>query len=187
MAKSSALEMLKRRDEMLRLFSLGFEIKEITAKVASKYDVNQEAVRRDWSNRKDWMKNYLNIEDTRDLVLRMLFRLDINYEEACQLSDQETSFKSKSHMLSLKVQIEKEKRELLKYLGAFAVIKADFKNSVLEHIEKLFEEKYPWTKGNKDLFNSAMALSKARGDLTIKELMEFQQMFYSSFKGADIS
>lgn len=185
MSKANAPEMAKSRIEMLQQYLLDLEPKELIGNVARKFNVKYETIRRDWSKRKKWMGNILTEEASRALFLTSLSRFDINSEEIDHLYEQETILKAKRHLLSLRVQIDKEKREFLKYLGAFEVIKADFKNNALKHQRRHFEEEFPWTKGNKDIFNSALALSKTKGLLSIEELVEFEKIFDSMLKGKD--
>lgn len=52
---------------MLFLNRLGLKPKDWIQEVAFKYKTTPEAVRRDWSRRKTWMKQILKVEDARAL------------------------------------------------------------------------------------------------------------------------
>ena len=175
MIRSSGLEVLNRRREMLRLQRLGVESREFTPSVASKYGVRVDAVRRDWSNRTKWMKAYLRVEDAQSLVSELLLDYDIAHEEALLLFGEEKNPKAKAQLLYPILKILEKKTEILSQLGAFEMLKRDYESKAREHARKLLEEEFPWMKGNRDLLNAAMALAKASGQFKADQIVEFEK------------
>ena len=174
--RSSALEISNRRREMLRKQRLGVEPREFIPTIAAKYGVKVDAVKKDWSKRENWMKILLKMEDAQSLVSELLLEFDIIREETQLLVEQEENSKIKTQQLYLSLKVAKERKELLRELGVFEILKCYYKSKAREHSRKLLEEEFPWMKGNRDLLNSVMALAKASGKYPIEKLLEIERM-----------
>ena len=183
MGKSCMLEMAKRRRDMLRYSRLGLPAKDFCGRVASKYGVSEEAVLRDWAKRKEWMKSLCAEEKNRSLALEMVLEYESDLEQISSLIEKEQDATKLIQLYHLKEKLRSNMKEFLFKLGAFDSVKFDLERQIAEKARKLFEKTYPWVKGNRKIYNSAMALEKYRGKLSIAELMEFEAMFNSYFLG----
>lgn len=175
MNRSTGFEVLNRRREMLHLHRLGVEPRKFIPSIAAQYGVKVSAVRKDWSNRTKWMKVYLRMEHAQSLVSELLLNYDVAHEEALLLVKEEKNPKAKLQLLYLSLRILDKKTEIMRQLGAFEMLRCDYKSKAREHARKLLEEEFPWMKGNKDLINTKMALAKASGKYKIDELVDLEK------------
>jgi hypothetical protein len=180
MTRPTGFEVLNRRREMLRLHRLGVEPREFIPSIAAQYSAKVDAVRKDWSNRTKWMKVYLRMEEAQSLVSELLLNYDIAHEEALLLVNEEKNPRAKAQLLYLLFRILDKKTEIMRELGAFEILRCDYKNQAREHARQLLEEEFPWMKGNKDLINTKMALAKASGKCKIEELVELEKKIASA-------
>lgn len=181
--KSCVLEMAQRRRDMLRYYRLGLSAKEFCVNVATKYGVSEAAVLRDWGKRKEWMKTFHVEENTQSLVCEMLLDYEGDCEEISRLIENETDTAKLIQLYHLKEKVRGNRKEFLFKIGVFDSVKFDFERQAQDKARKLFEKRYPWVIGNKRFYNGAMALAKYRGKLSIIELMELEDSFYSFFLG----
>jgi hypothetical protein len=166
---------------MLRYDRLGLSAKEFCAKVAKKHGVNEAAVLRDWGKRKEWLKTFCAEENNRSLAYEIALEYERDCEEISNLIEKEKDTVKLIQLYHLKEKMRDRRRDFLFKIGAFDTLKFDFERQVQDKARKLFEAKYPWVLQNKDICNGVMALEKARGRLSVAELLEWETMFWSFF------
>jgi hypothetical protein len=145
---------------MLHYSRLGFKPKEWIPMVASKYDVSEEAVRRDWSERKTWMRMFLKIENTEELALDILMNYEIILGQGYRLYEMAEDPKTKLQTLWFILKSVEQKMNYLRELGVLRQLQFDIGEKVIESQQKALEEKYPYMKGDRDRHNRTMALLK---------------------------
>jgi hypothetical protein len=185
MVKSSRLEMLNRRRDMLRFDRLGLKAKEFCAKVACKYGVNEAAVLRDWGKREEWMKTFVAEQNNRSLAYEMALEYESDCEKIAELIEKEKDTTKLIQLYHLKEKLRDRRKDFLFKIGAFDSLRFDFDRQVQDKKRKLFEAEYPWIVGNKRLINAVMALLKASGRLSVTELMALEATFRCYFLGKD--
>jgi hypothetical protein len=170
-------KILARRREMINYDRLGIKAKDWISQVARKYGASEEAVKRDWSNRKEWMETYLNAKDTQSLVSGLMLEYDIAYEEACRLCEQEKNPKLKMQFIYLKLKIIEKKTDILKQIGGFKLLNREFRIEALKHARKLEEEWFPWMKGNIEAANKNLKDFKKKADLIATDILKWEGLF----------
>jgi len=155
-------DLIDRRLHMLYLTRLGIKPKDWIEEIAFKYHSTPEAVRRDWGNRKRWIKQILKIGDAEGLVLDILFDYEKAIIDAYKLYAGTDELNSKIQALWLRLKAIKMRETYLKNIGALEQITADFQNEAEEHKRELEEERYPYLKGDRDRHIRSMALLKTR-------------------------
>jgi hypothetical protein len=175
--RSTRTQILKRRKEMINNDRLGLQPKEWIPQVAAKYGATEEAVKRDWSNRKKWMKTYLSVKDTKSRISALMLEYDITYEEVCLLCEQEKNSKAKMQFLYLKLKIIEKKNELMKQLGYYELLRKEFRIEALKHSRKLEEEWFPWMKGNIEAANKNLKDFKKKTDFIATDILPMESLF----------
>lgn len=160
MKRATQEQVLSRRKDMLHFNRLGFKPKEWIPMVASKYDASEESVRRDWSERKTWMRMFLKIEDTEELALDILMNYEIVLGQGYRLYDMAEDAKTKLQTLWFILKSIEMKMNYLKDLGVLSQLQLDIREKVNESRRKLLEDEYPYMKGDRDRHNRTMALLK---------------------------
>ena len=174
--RSTRIQILKRRKEMINNDRLGFQPKEWIPQVATKYGANEEAVKRDWSNRKKWMNTYLSVKDTKSRISGLMLEYDIAIEEVCLLYEQEKNSKAKIQLLYLKLKIIEKKNELMKQLGYFEAFRKEYRIEALKHSRKLEEEWFPWMKGNIEAANENLKYFKKKTKLPATGILKMEDL-----------
>lgn len=154
--------LIDRRIDMLYLTRLGIKPKDWIEEIAFKYGSTPEAVKRDWGNRKKWMKQILKISDAEGLALDLLFDYEMAVIDAYKLYAKAEDVNSKIQALWLRLKATKMRETYLKSIGALEHIAADFRDEAGEHKRELEEERYPYLKGDHDRHIRSMTLLKAR-------------------------
>ena len=179
-------KILNRRREMIRYDRLGIKAKDWIPEVADKFGASKETVKRDWSNRKNWMRTYLNTKDTRSSVLELIIEYDIAYEEARSLYEQEENSQKKMQLLYLRLKTIDKKKDLMKQLGYFEPIKKEFRIEALKHSRKLEEEWFPWMKGNIEAANENLKDYKKKTKLMPPDILKFEDLFLQILAYRDV-
>jgi hypothetical protein len=109
--RSTAAQIVRRRKEMINWDRLGLKPKEWIPRVAAKFNASEEAVKRDWSNRKKWMDMYFQTTEIQTLGLDSLFDYEIAVQEATELFNETKDLKMKPTTLGLKLKAIKMKHE----------------------------------------------------------------------------
>lgn len=114
---------------------LGLEPKEWISIVASKYNVSQDAIRRDWSARKKWMQIFFKVKDAKDMALDMLLDYEIALRDAMKLYEEAKDVKIKTQTLWLRLKVIERKNSFLEKLGAFRCTQIDYNSSASLYAE----------------------------------------------------
>ena len=158
---TSQEEIFDRRMDMLFLDRLGVKPKDWVEEIAFKYKTTPEAVRRDWSRRKTWMRQILKIKDAEALALDILYDYEKALQDAYRLYHDADEIPAKIHALWARLRAIQMREKYLKSIGALDHISIDFEYEAGYHREKREEEKYPYKKGERDRDIRDMAMLKA--------------------------
>ena len=154
-------EVVDRRREMLSFHEQGLKVTEWVKLVASKFQMTEDAVKKDWSRRRSWIHLFVKLEDPISLVKKLISDNELLLLDAENLYDRADESREQLQLMWLRLKIHKERVGLLKEMGAFEPIKGDFEHKKRLHIEKLSEEHYPYRKGDRDREIREQALSRS--------------------------
>lgn len=135
--RSTGAQILRRRKEMINWDRLGLKPKEWIPRVAAKFNASEEAVKRDWSNRKKWMDMYFQTTEIQTLGLDTLFDYEIAVQEATELFNETKDLKMKPTTLGLKLKAIKMKHDFLSQFGVMTRLK----NQYYEEVQRRRNEK----------------------------------------------
>ena len=127
MKRGTQEEMVERRKEMLDLNRSGMKPSEWIPIVASNYEVSEDAVKKDWGNRRNWIQQFMKINDSQQLALDMLQDYEVSILDAYHLYEQADDVKTKIQASWLRLKIMKEKKEFLKEINALDFISVDYR------------------------------------------------------------
>jgi hypothetical protein len=133
MKRSTQKEMIERRTEMLNHYSTSMKPSEWVPLVASKYGISEDAVKKDWGNRRKWIQNFSKINDSKQLASEMLQDYEVSILDAYHLYEEAEDVKTKIQTMWLRLKIMKEKKDFLEEVNALEYIKVDFSNQGNEH------------------------------------------------------
>ncbi len=162
--KAGEEEMLDRRVDMLFLDRMGIKSGDWIQEIAVKYGTTPEAVRKDWSRRKAWMRQILRVGDAEELALDVLYDYESALRDACKLYHDATDVGDRVQALWARLRVIQMREQYLRNVGALDRIGFDFRNEADEHKEHVMEEKYPYLKGDRDDHIRTMALLKVPGE-----------------------
>ncbi len=133
MKRATLGQVLDRRRDMLMMNRLGVQPKEWVPVVASKHGANEEAVKKDWSKRKEWMKVILKINDVEALALDTLNHYEVTLLDSYKLFEEIEDPKLKIQTVWLRIKAIKLKEDFLRDLGALDYIRTDFRAKANKH------------------------------------------------------
>ena len=133
MKRGTQKEMIARREEMLAFSKSGTKPSVWIPLVAEKYGISEDAVKRDWGNRRNWIGQFMNLKDSQHLTEEMLRDYEVMMLDAYHLYEEAEDIKTKIQTMWLRKTIIKEKREFLKEIHALDFIKADFRFQGYKH------------------------------------------------------
>ena len=164
MKRATQKEILCRRIDMLYYNRLGAEPKEWIPIIASKHCVSEESLRRDWSKRKDWMPQFLKLNEAKELMQDILFDTDKVILDAYSVYDGTDDVKAKVQLLWLRMGAIQRRKDLLSELGAFESLRSDFRDKSSDYQKKKewrrLEERYPELKEIEDIVKKEHKLNK---------------------------
>ncbi len=133
MQRGTQEEMIERRTEMLNLNRSGMKPSEWIPLVASNHETSEDAVKKDWGNRRNWIQQFMKINDSQQLALEMLQDYEVSILDAYHLYEEAEDIKTKIQTMWLRLKIMKEKQDFLKEINALNYIKVDFRNQSNKH------------------------------------------------------
>ena len=133
MKRGTQEEMVERRTEMLNLNRSGMKPSEWIPLVASNYEISQDAVKKDWGNRRNWIQHFMKIDDSKQLALEMLQDYEVSILDVYHLYEGAEDVKTKIQTMWLRLKIIKEKQEFLKEINALDFIRVDFQFQGFKH------------------------------------------------------
>jgi hypothetical protein len=157
-------EIYDRRSEMLSLHKQGMRVCEWAPLVASKYNTTEDVVKRDWSRRRGWMHHFFKLDDPIAMAKKLISDNEVLLLDAHNLYEQAIEPKIQLQIMWLRLKINRERINLLKEIGAFNPIKADFEEKVRDYKHKVRLEKDPSGKGDEDDRIRQAALNKSTRD-----------------------
>ena len=86
---------------MLYYSRVGLKPKDWIPIVASNHGVSEDAIRKDWTKRKNWMRMLLKIDDPEALALSILMNNEVALSQAYKLFEQAQDVKTKIQTLWL--------------------------------------------------------------------------------------
>ena len=137
MKRGSQEEMIARRTEMLNFNRSGMKPCEWIPLVASNHKISEEAVKKDWGNRRSWIRQFMKINDSQQLALEMLQDYEVSILDAYHLYAEAEDVKTKIQTMWLRLKIMKEKQDFLKEIHALEFIKVDFRNQGYKHDKEM--------------------------------------------------
>jgi hypothetical protein len=160
-------EMFERRMDMLFLDRLGIKPKDWIREIAFKYKTSTEAVKRDWSRRKTWMRQALKIEDAEALALDILYDYEKALQDSFKLFNEAEKIPDKVHALWARLKAIQLREKYLDNVGALDQIRINFEYRSDYDREKKEEEKYPYKKGERDrhIRQTALLLNMTKEEL----------------------
>ena len=111
--------------------------------IANKHQVSEDAVKKDWSNRPNWIKYFMNVEDTEKLAYGILEEYETTRLDAVNLYEQADEIKIKTQLLWLRLKITDRKYDYIKEIGVLQYLKSDYNDKIKEHNDDKMEKKYP--------------------------------------------
>jgi hypothetical protein len=126
MKRATQEELLKRRKDMLVQDRLGLNPVDWAPTVAEKYGCSVDAVRKDWSERKKWMQNFIKMDAVEDLAIGILLDYEIALNDACKLYEEAKDPKTKIQTFWLRFKAMQMRDDYLRELGALKKIKKEF-------------------------------------------------------------
>lgn len=137
MKRGTQEEMIERRKEMLNLSRSGAKPSEWIPLVASNHEISEDAVKKDWGNRRNWIQQFMKINDSQQLALELLQDYEVSILDAYHLYAEAEDVKTKIQAMWLRLKIIKEKQEFLKEIDALNYIKVDFRNQGYKHDKEM--------------------------------------------------
>ena len=119
-------EILNRRKAMLSYDRLGLEPVDWIPEVAEEFACSEEAVKKDWSERKRWMQTYLRIDDVENMALDILADYELALNDAMKLYNETEDVKLKIQTLWLRFKAIDMKMDYLREPGALSLMKREF-------------------------------------------------------------
>jgi hypothetical protein len=101
--------------------------------VASNHEISEDAVKKDWGNRRNWIQQFMKINDSHQLALELLQDYEVSLLDAYHLYEEAEDVKTKIQAMWLRLKIIKERQEFLKEIKALEYIKVDFGFQGLKH------------------------------------------------------
>ena len=158
-------ELLKRRSEMLEFYRQGVKISNWAPILAQKYQINEEAIKRDWSRRNKWVHIFVKIDDPFLMAKKIVAENELLMSDAYRLFENSDDPRSTVQLMWLRLKIWKEYVSLMRELGLFQPLKVDYENKALLHKKKLDEERIPYLKADRDREIRKSALSREHDNL----------------------
>jgi len=153
--------MMNRRGDMLAYHRQGMKTTEWIPLVAAKHNCTEEAVKRDWSRRRDWIHHFMKLDNPVAMAKKIIYDNELLLLDAYNLYEQTEDPKAKLQIMWLRLKANREKRDFLSEIGALSHIRSDYEEKLWAHKKKLDQEKHPYLKGDEDQHIRAMALLKA--------------------------
>ena len=154
-------QLIDRRREMFSYHRDGLKVCEWASLVASKYNVSEEAVKRDWSRRRNWISCFFKFDDPIAMAKKLIADNEILMLDATNVYMQAEAPRIQLQLLWLLLKINHERANLLKDMGAFGPTQVHFEIKTKDHKEKLLLENNPERKGNKEYWIRYDALKKS--------------------------
>ena len=133
MKRGTQKEMNARREEMLGISKSGMKPSEWIPLVAKDHEISEDAVKRDWGNRRNWIGQFMKIDDSQHLAVELLQDYEVAILDAYYLYEEAEDVKTKIQAMWLRLKIIKEKKEFLKEIRALDFMKADFQFQGYKH------------------------------------------------------
>ncbi|MDQ1281633.1 MAG: hypothetical protein QG670_2898 [Thermoproteota archaeon] len=162
--KATEEEMVDRRVDMLFLDRMGIRSKDWIQEIAVKYSTSPEAVKRDWSRRKAWMRQILKVGDAEELALDVLYDYERALQDAYKLFHDAVDVPDRVQALWARLRVIQMREQYLRSVGALERISIDFRSESEERQERMMEKKYPFMKGQRDSYIRSMALAGVAGE-----------------------
>ena len=121
MKRGTQEEMIERRREMLSLDRSGMKPSEWIPLVASNHEISEDAVKKDWGNRRNWIRQFMNIDNSKDLAVELLQDYEVSILDAYHLYEQAKDVKTKIQAMWLRLKIVKEKKRFPKRSPCFGL------------------------------------------------------------------
>lgn len=133
MKRGTQEEMIERRREMLSLNRSGMKPSEWIPLIASNHKISEDAVKKDWGNRSNWIQQFMKIDNSQQLALELLQDYEVAVLDAYHLYEEAEDVKTKIQTVWLRLKIIRLKQEFLKEINALDYIKVDFRNQGHKH------------------------------------------------------
>ena len=157
-------EVIERRREMLAYHRQGLSVKDWAPQVASKFQVTEDAVKRDWSRRRIWIHLFLKFDNPIELAKNLLIENEDLSLDAQNLYEQIDDPGIRLQVMWLRLGINKARLNIQKEMGAFCQIKFDFEEKTRVYKQNVWDDKDPSRKGNEDYKIRKQALMKCLQD-----------------------
>jgi hypothetical protein len=158
-------EIYDRRREMLSFHQQGLKLVDWAPLVATKYKSTEDAIKRDWGRRRVWVHHFLRLDDPLDMAKKLVSDNEVLMLDADNLFEKADDPKIRLQIMWLRLKIFSERINLMKEMGGFEPIKADFEVKMRVHREKLCVERNPQLKGDEDHRIREAALRKCVREL----------------------
>jgi len=126
-------EIAERRKEIFSYYMEGTKCSEFAPIIAKKYDCTEDAIRRDWSRRREWMHLFVNIDSAKDLAYRLLMDYEVSIIDSYHLYEIAENFKDKMQAYRLRRELMKDKKEFFKDINVLTYIGVDYKRQGERH------------------------------------------------------
>lgn len=136
MNRATQEEMLDRRVDMLHYYRLGIEPKVWIPEIAKKFGISEEAIKKDWSKRKDWMTNLIKVENAEDLAKSIFIDYEISILDTYRLHRSTEDPKTRIQALWARLKAIQLKKEFLREIGALDHLRFDFRLEARKHSKK---------------------------------------------------
>ena len=157
--KATQEQIFDRRKDMLHYSMLGLKAKEWIPMVASNHKVSEDAIRKDWTKRQNWIRILLKIDDPEALALSIIMNNEVALSQAYKLFEQAQDIKTKIQTLWLIIKTNQIRVNCFKELGVPCQVKFADENKS-DNQQELLEEEFPYRIGDKDRHIRTMALLK---------------------------
>ncbi len=128
---------------MLYQDRLGLKPRDWIPIIAKKYGCSEDAVKKDWSERKRWMQTFISANEVENLALDILFDYELASIDACKLYEEAKDTKTKIQTFWLRVKTIQMKHGYLRELGALKKMTTKFTIEDNTYKQKLNAENYP--------------------------------------------
>ena len=150
---------------MLKCHKQGLKLAKWAPILAKKFEISEEAIRRDWSRRHSWIHNFINLDDAFSGVKKLIAQNQLLVQDACILFEEADDPKNKLQYMWLRLKIWREQFNMMKDMGFFGPIRTNFEHKTLLHKMKLDEQRIPYLEAQRDRDIRKNALSKEHEDL----------------------
>ena len=149
---------------MLSFHKQGLKIADWAKLVAQKFQTTEDTIKKDWSRRRSWVHLFLKLDDPITMAKNLIADNEVLFLDAQNMFEQADDQRMQLQLMWLRLKISKERTNIFKEICAFSPIKVDFEEKARTHKQKIWDEKDPSRKGDKDHEIRQRALRKSSQD-----------------------